>query len=444
MLERANDRVVAAVLAAATAVFGVATAGRHPFWLDEAFTAQAARRSFGGLVRFLGHEAGMGPYYLVLWAWVRVGHSEAWLRTLSVLGGAGAVAAVYLLTARLVHRRAALVVAVALCCNPFFVYNLTELRAYSWSMWFGVATVALCVRFRSAPSVGAAVMWGAAVGLMLGALAFTAPLVLAEAAYLWPSRSDRQVRRMALVAGVIGLVLFAPFLPALARSNQIDWILPLSPHRFVQYTAEALGGYRWGAVLLLGNLALAATLARPAWRTTGDGPLRLVLAGTIALPAGLAALEVVQPVFIPRYLSAMLPLAILGAVAGAVRLLTVLPAPPWARRAVFAVAVVLLVAAAWSALTFDVLRPEDLRSPAEFAKARATPGDDVQFNSEQVAEAAGYYWVPPPATPGACRHWYFFRGTAAQLVESLGLPAGDTSLTTTAFRGYTIGEADRC
>jgi 4-amino-4-deoxy-L-arabinose transferase-like glycosyltransferase len=444
MLERANDRVVAAMLAIATTVFGVTQARRHPFWLDEAFTAQAAKRGLGGLVRFLGHEAGMGPYYLVLWAWARVGNSEGWLRTLSVLGGALAVAAVYLVATRLAGRPAALVAAVALGCNPFFVYNLTELRAYSWTMWFGVLTVALCVRFRSAPSARRACAWGVAVGLMLGALAFTAPLVIVEALYLWPSRRSRDVRRLTLLAGVLAVVLFVPFVPALLRSNQIDWILPLTPHRFVQYTAEALGGYRWSAVLLLGNAALAATLVRPAWRTDHDGPLRLVLGGVVALPVGLAALEVVQPVFIPRYLSAMLPLAIVGAVAGGARLLSSAHAPAWARRASFAAVGVLLAAAVWSALTFDVQRPEDLRAPARFVASKVVAGDDVEFSSEQVAQAAGYYWAAPPPAPGACRHWYFFRGSHLELLASLGLPSGDTSVVTTDFRGYTIGELDHC
>jgi 4-amino-4-deoxy-L-arabinose transferase-like glycosyltransferase len=444
MLERANDRVVAAVLAVATAGFGVTRAGRHPFWLDEAFTAQAARRSLGGLVRFLGHEAGMGPYYLVLWAWTRVGESEGVLRAVSVLGGALAAGAVYLLAVRLTGRTAALVAAVALWCNPFFVYNLTELRAYSWTMWFGVLTVALCVRFRASPSARRAIAWGVAVGLMLGTLAFTAPLVVAEALYLWPSHRDRQVRRHAVVAGVVALVLFAPFVPALLRSNQIDWIQPLTPHRFAQYTAEALGGYRWSAVLVVGNVALAATLVRPTWRTGNDGPLRLVLGGVVALPVGLAALEVVQPVFIPRYLSAMLPLAIIGALAGGKRLLRSVHAPSAVRNTTFVAVGVLLAAAVWSALTFDVVRPEDLRAPARFVAAQVAPGDDVQFSSEQVAEAAGYYWAAPAPAPSACRHWYFFRGEPAQLLASLGLAAGDASVITTVFRGYTVGEADRC
>jgi uncharacterized membrane protein len=444
MLERANDRVVAAVLAAATAVFGVSRAGRHPFWLDEAFTAQAATRSLGGLLRFLGHEAGMGPYYLVLWAWAHLGDSEAWLRTLSVAGGACAVAVVYLLTTRLVGRTAALVAAVALWCNPFFVYNLIELRAYSWTMWFGVATVACCIRFRRSPSRLTAVAWGVTVGLMLGALAFTAPLVVTQAAYLWPQRRDRHVRWMAVLAGVIALLLFAPFVPALVRSNQIDWILPLTPGRFVRYTAEALGGYRWSAALATGNLALLATFVRPAWRIGGESPLRLVLAGVIAMPVGLAALEVVQPVFIPRYLSAMLPLAVVGAVAGGVRLTQVLAAPPWARRGGIAVVGLLLGAAAWSALTFDVLRPEDLRAPSAFVAAHVVAGDDVVFSAEQVAQAAGYYWTPPPPAPDACRHWYFFRGDRAELMASIGRPPNDAAVVTTDFRGYTIGELDRC
>jgi hypothetical protein len=444
MLERANDRFVACGLAMATALFGVSHAGRHPFWLDEAFTAVAAKQTFGGLVRFLGHEAGMGPYYLVLWGWARVGDSEAWLRTLSVIGGALAVAAVFLLTVSFVGRGGALVAAVALCCNPFFVYNLTELRAYSWTMWFGVITVASCVRFRESPSTRTAVAWGVGVGLMLGTLAFTAPLVIAEAAHLWPRRNDRQVRRLMLLTGGMAALLFVPFVPALLRSDQIDWIQPLTPHRFVQNTAVAFGGYRWTAVLLVGNLALLATLLRPAWRSDRDGPLRLVLVSAVAMPLGLAALEVVQPVFIPRYLSAMLPLAVVGAVAGGVRLARVLPVPGWARVGGLTAVGVLLVAAVWSAVTLDVLRPEDLRGPSLFVAQHATVGDDVEFSSQQVALAASYYWTAPAPIPGACRHWYFFRGDRPELLASLARPANDATVVTTDFRGYTVGELDRC
>jgi 4-amino-4-deoxy-L-arabinose transferase-like glycosyltransferase len=444
MLARANDRLVAAILLVATAMFGVSRAGRHPFWLDEAFTAVAAKRTFGSLVRFLGHEAGMGPYYLVLWAWARIGNSEGWLRALSVIGGALAVAAVYLLTVALLGRTAALVAAVALWCNPFFVYNLTELRAYSWTMWFAVVTVGCCVRFRASPSARTAVAWGVGVGLMLGALAFTAPLVIVEAAYLWPRRNDRQVRRLAVLAGAIAVLLFVPFVPALLRSDQINWIQPLTPHRFMQNTAEALGGYRWTAVLAAGNLALLATLVRSGWRTGGESPLRLVLAGVAAMPVGLAALEVVQPVFIPRYLSAMLPIAIIGALGGGVRLTRAVATPDWARRGGLVAVGLLLAAAVWSAATFDVPRPEDLRAPAAYVEAHAVAGDDVVFSSEQVAQAVGYYWAAPPPTPGACRHWYFFRGSRSELMASIGRPPDDGAVVTTDFLGYTIGELDRC
>jgi 4-amino-4-deoxy-L-arabinose transferase-like glycosyltransferase len=457
MVRRVSDRFVAAALAAATIALGATRAGDTAFWLDEAYTAAVVRQSFGGLARLLGHEAGMGPYYLTLWAWERLGDSEWSLRMLSVTGGALALAALYLLAARFIDRRVAAVACVAVLCNPLFLYDLTELRAYSWAMCSVVVSTTLFLRLRAEPTRRRAAMYGADVGIALALVVFSAGVVLAQLCFIGPLITERARRRLLLIAGAVATMLFVPSLPALLTSRQIDWIPHTTMHRLNMQSAVAFGGSNWRACFAIGLVLLTLSLVRRRRRGEADIALEVVLASVVATIGLLLGVSLLKPVFVARYLAGVLPLAALGATAGYVRagdaLVARLRVGHDPRVAVPWILAALSLAGMRGPLFTDSERPEDLRAPGQFLTRFVRPDQAVVFDTAQQATAFSYYWTPSrgvvvaeraAATGLPCRVWWVVRGHADALDPVVGAAPADATVAVYDFVGYTIGDIDGC
>ena len=109
--------------------------GGKSFWVDEAFSAVIAAapwHDFWQQIRTT--ELNMLPYYLLLRAWIHLGNSEAWLRSLSALFGIATVPAVYLLGSRLFSTRVGLLSAALLAVHPGHVAFSQEARSYSMTV----------------------------------------------------------------------------------------------------------------------------------------------------------------------------------------------------------------------------------------------------------------------------------------------------------------------
>src|SRR3954452_17215008 len=100
---------------AALTVLGAAvrfsTLDVQSFWVDEAVTVHLMHHSLGGVLSALPDSESTPPFYYVLaWGWSKLfGSGEVGLRSLSALFGAATVPVAYLAGARLVSRRAGLV-----------------------------------------------------------------------------------------------------------------------------------------------------------------------------------------------------------------------------------------------------------------------------------------------------------------------------------------------
>src|SRR3954447_9953891 len=131
----ASDRVYRATLASigvAAGALAMVHLGRAPFWRDEAFTASIIDRPVSGMLRDIAHrDVNMALYFVLARLWRVFGSSDAWLRTLSVVFAALAVVVVGATVGRVLERRAAVIAAVLLATNPFFIAYAREARAYS-------------------------------------------------------------------------------------------------------------------------------------------------------------------------------------------------------------------------------------------------------------------------------------------------------------------------
>src|SRR5258707_15319835 len=107
--------------------------------LDEGCSIAIYRLEWYNFFRILWRrESNMSFYYLLLRAWLHLGHSEFFVRSLSVVFGVAAVPALYLLGRRLFNSRIALSSAAFLCVNSYHVHYSQEARSYS-------LTILLCI-----------------------------------------------------------------------------------------------------------------------------------------------------------------------------------------------------------------------------------------------------------------------------------------------------------
>jgi mannosyltransferase len=452
-----RDHFLAAGFGLATLTLGALRAGDSSLWLDEAFTAQFVDRPLGEVISGLGREAGMGPYYLALWAWSQLGTSEWWLRMLSVCGAACAVTALYLLARRVIGRPLAAVTALWLACNPFFIRHLTELRAYSWTMLMGIVCTSAFITLRREPSPRAAVRYGAAVGLMLSLVSFSINLVIAQMLFVTPLIRTVRGRRFLLLAGLTAMLLFAAFVPALVTSDQLDWIGHQDWSWIGHELQLSLGGPKTGWLVAAGGACFAAFVALPRG-TTSPWEMRLIASSIVLAPLTLLVLSLVRPVFISRYMSATLPLAILGATVGFDAMLRAVVPRLALSRLAFGALTAAVVVFFPGAVVHEEQRVGEMESLAEYLDSNVRSGDAVAFEPQFLDFPLRYYWGGGHGTvlheddladvsavvSQYCRVWQVsFR--PASLVELLATLQRDGAESTTVSLGsYTATLMDDC
>src|SRR5438874_924580 len=199
-------------IALASGALAMVNLGRPPLWRDEAWSYANANRSVVGVFRVLWHrEFNMGLYYLLLHPWIAVGSNETWVRTLSVAFAALAVVVFAATVGRLLGRQAAIVSALLLGLNPFFIRYAREARAYSLVLLLAACASYCFVRGWSASVDGR--RWRILYAISVIALAYAhilGPLVvLGHLAALGIARRWSRDWTIAYVAATIGV---APFL----------------------------------------------------------------------------------------------------------------------------------------------------------------------------------------------------------------------------------------
>ncbi|WP_020573256.1 glycosyltransferase family 39 protein [Actinopolymorpha alba] len=374
--------------------------GRPALWLDEAATVQESGRSLGSLLAFLSErDAGLGAYYLGMHVWTRVGDSEWWLRLPSALAMAAAVGLVADLARRWWGSASALGAGLILALSPMASRYAQEARPYAFAVAFAVLSTWLLWR-----AVTERRRWWIGYSAALAALGLThlvALLVLlAHPAFLmaaWRRSGDVRTLQRWLLAGLAGLGL--PVVLAVmvfAQRGTVSWI----PTPELSDVGDAY-------VAMAGSVAYLAVLALLAAFGARLDSLTAALATWCVLPpAILAAVGLLTPAFLPRYLVVCGPALVLLA-AGALR-----ESARW--RVLFVAAVALAVA--WTPLVRMRAvdgHGGDIRSVANVIAADCRAGDAVQSNLSTV-QTLPYYlrrsecdpsWVSGGLPPQVRRVW---------------------------------------
>ena len=267
-----------AALTVLAAVLRFYRLGHQGFWFDEANTALLVHFSPGKMLGLIPQSESTPPlYYCVAWVWARVfGYGEAGLRSLSALAGVLVVPVAYGVAAKLISRRAGVIVAALTACNPLLIWYAQEARSYELLVLFTGLSLLGFVYARAEPTSRALAFWTVASALALATHYYAVLAIVPQAAVLLAERrTERRVQAAVGIVAVCGLALIPlaisqngtgndRWIAAAAFGQRLRQIVPQfligtdAPDRaLLKYAAMAL------ALIALGALA---TQARPGER----------------------------------------------------------------------------------------------------------------------------------------------------------------------------------
>ncbi|MCL4287366.1 MAG: glycosyltransferase family 39 protein, partial [Thermoleophilia bacterium] len=332
--------------------------------------------------------------FIASWAFAKLGSAPELIRLPSLVAGMASIPLTYLVGTRAIGRTAGLVAAAIVALSPFMVYFSTEARGYALAIAFLLASTLTLLRALRSPGR----RWWVAYAVF-GALAmyshYTAAFPLA-AQLLWVLWAAPRARAAALVANLLALILYLPWLPGVLGDTSSS-TLPLVEAfvasgfdaKLTALAAWAFGGPylppadfpgTWVVALGAAGVAVAAVaaIAAGARRPAPVGPPAIEHGTALLICLGLSApaLELAlalaggPEIFGSRNLgsaSAGMALAI-GALVSAA-------GPLWGGVALAAV-MVAFVAGSAANLGSANAKP-DFEAAARWIDARAEPGDVI-------------------------------------------------------------------
>ena len=295
------------------------------FWNDEIATVSAARRSPGQLLELLESvDAVHGAYYFLMHAWASLfGFTELSMRMPSAIAVGLACAGTVVIGRKLASEFVGVSAGLVLAFLPRMVWAGTEARQSALIALIAVALTLLLIR---AWNSGRVVDWAlyaacAAVGVYVFMF-----FVLAIAAHAVSAAVLRRRALAVFLSALAAAVAASPFLLfALGQKGQVAWIQDRSLLQNVQAiavkqffygddrpTGNLPPGWVLGAVVVLGllQLGLAALGLVRAAKEPAFRSLAVVAAVAVVVPiAALLLLSVlVQPMYVPRYLTFTAPM----------------------------------------------------------------------------------------------------------------------------------------
>jgi len=368
-------------------------------WYDEAFSISLGQLPMLDLLQAVIRLDPHPPlYYALLHFWLRIGSDPFVVRLPSALLGALTIPLLYATGVRLVSRPAAFLAAALLTVAPFHVYWDQQARMYALLGFLCLGSTFFLVRAlqdrRPIDGVAHAICAVAALYVQTGALFYLTAQAAATGMLLWRSVPARAAARLWIASQVAVVLLFVPWLPAMAYQSAI-----YGDPGYARTSLAALEGlvrdlvFAWVpfwrlpptlagplvALLVIGVLAISA---RGLWAVRhGSGRLLGVLA---VGPFGLLALVCCwQGILLPKsLLPATLPLYLLLSLG----LLAV-------RRVWFVAGLLALVGLSLVGVArlYSLGPEEDWRGAVAYLAEASQPGDLILVDTSAGLMPLNYY-----------------------------------------------------
>jgi mannosyltransferase len=396
---------------------------RSDLWLDEALTVNIAGQPLHDLPSLLRRDGAPPLFYILLHFWMGLfGTSDLAVRALPGVIGVATVPLAWLAGRRLGGRTVGWAAMLLVASSPFAVRYDSEARMYSLVAFLTVAGFLALNRALVRPRPWNLIAVGAVVALLLYTHYWSIYLVGTVALWLvwqaWRGKPEwRAGAKACLIAGAVGVLAFAPWLPTFvfqSRHTGTPWSTPASFGAAVSSIAQFAGGSTsQGRGLALIFFALAglglfgiATDRRHIdldIRTRPLGrPIAIVIAGTYA--AAIAGGLLTNSAFDPRYASVIfIPLILLVALG-----LTVFQD----RRVRVGILAVAIAAGFAGSVPNVYTNRTQAGQVAAAIRQSAHPGDVVAYCPDQLGPAVNRLL---PA--GQYRQTTFPRGTGPEFVN---------------------------
>jgi mannosyltransferase len=404
-LDRLRSRgryALAVAVCGLTGALGIFRLGAKSFWTDEAFSEAMARLGVSTMGKAIVHgDAFNGLYYGFLHIWQFGGHSETWLRLPSAAFGLLAAYTLFSLNRRLFGARVALVSALLLAVNTFFVYYEQDARTYTLAVFLVVLATYLFVLALENGSTNRWLGYGLVGALAIYAHFFSAFVIAAHLISIGFRRRRPRLRDVVAGYGLTAL-LVAPLMAVILRTDSLQ-------RRFIDKVH--LGSFRWlflnltgaggvpgggGTFLLFAYfasccLAIMWVLASVTWRRPqGSDQIwsNALVFSWLAVPIlGSFAVSMIRsPIFYPRYLIVALPplVTIAGIGIAGFR-------HRWLQVVAAAALVSLSIHPLVSYYRGQFKEGEDWRTAVAYVTRAERPGDGVIFLSRYGRRPFEYY-----------------------------------------------------
>ena len=365
------------------------------FWYDEGISVEAARLDWVNLLHLVWeYDINQALYLVCLKFWLKLGMSEFFVRSLSVLFGLAAIAVVYVLGARLFRPRVGLIAALLLGVNAFHVRYSQDARGYALLVLLSALCSWLLVRCVEEPRPRNWTQYAIASTLLVYVHLYGALVVVAHAlsmAVLPRQHRDTAGWFRSFRFFGYGLLPIAIYMSR-AGTQRMNWLPRLNAGlvgHFFQvlagncgYSLVALYVLAWAmAVWARLEAKSAAPDATSAWR------YHFLLIWLVFPIAAVLAGSHFVPLLLPRYLIECLPASVLLAAAGISHLRS--GGARWGMLLAMGALSVYGVLAYYQH-DFD-LRRDDWRTASQYVLTHAEPGDGVFFYTAPGRMPFEYY-----------------------------------------------------
>lgn len=372
------DGICISCLTVLAAVLRCAHLSAKSFWFDEGVSVAIARLDWYNFLRILGRrEANMTLYYLLLRPWLLLGHSEAFVRALSVIFGVAAIPAIYFLGKEIYNRQAGLIAAALLTVNALHIDHSQEARSYPLFVLLSILSTYFFWRSMKVPS-RQNLRWHIMASVLAVYAHFFATLLLAVQ---WCWIRLRGMISPAWKRNWLWIVIFsAPLFVFIVTTGAgpLAWIPRPGWQEVSRFLTALTGNAGWPLVTLYCvAIVIVIIFLRQKPSTEDRGATQFLLFWLFAPILLIFLISQLRSFFLTRYFLFLLPPLLLLAARG----IQYLP-----RTSSRLLALVLFLALSWQGLRssyahdLDVPR-EDWRQASAYVLNHAQPGDALVFHT---------------------------------------------------------------
>jgi hypothetical protein len=380
--------------------------GDRGLWLDEVMSVRISHKDLPQLFQALRErEINMAFYYVLLHFWMKIGSSEAFLRSMSVIFSVATVPFIYAIGSRLFGRNVGLIAAWLLAVNAFHVRYAQEIRAYALFALLVTISTYFLVRNIQEPQAGFWACYGILLALTLYTHILGLLIILAHCASIvcLPPREIpwKNLGRAGiwLVALTLPLAVIVPMI----KADPLDWLPKLEASLVLDFLVLTAGN-RGTLLLVLEAIGIAIflfwTVRALIWngRSKENWGSPLVLFWFFLPFVILLTISAFRPFFVPRFLLPCLPAFLLAASVGLTHMRP--RSVAWTLGGAISMLCIAGIAPCyhlggvlddWRAISFHIL-------------SQSLPGDRISFYPEYASTPFEYYrdrQTPVPEWPAA-------------------------------------------